>query len=244
MALLSASAHTGGSPPSTVSTTTSATLSQLSIIRPRLVMPAARKLKKGARSGVHIRIANWLFSFSWHLTAVVCGITVSSWRTALTTLCTASVRWMSASGYSRMSSGAASVLQKACPSCAPSRLNSRAASIPGNRFSTPRSGCRQAWPTQKKDWNHSDRARLSSVTRLTRATAICTTISVWSIRIGRRPCVASAFRNQAALFQIGSTPRRTRSSIFRGSRTTWCTYGPAYWLYILAAPTQTSGNSV
>ncbi len=114
----------------------------------------------------------------------------------------------------------------------------------GNRFRTPRSGSRQARPAQKKDWNHSDSARLSSVTSETSEAAICTTIPAWSIRIGSRPCVASAFRNQAALFQSGRSPRRSRSRICRGKRTTWWTYGPAYRLYILAVPVQTSGNSV
>ncbi len=91
-------AHWGGLPPSTDSTTRKATFTQLSTARPRLENPAARKLKKGARSGVHIRTAYWLLCFSWHRTAVVCGITATSCRTAFARLCTASVRCRSARG--------------------------------------------------------------------------------------------------------------------------------------------------
>jgi hypothetical protein len=237
--------HRGGDPPRTDSTIRNATLTQLSIASPRLDMPAARKLKKGARSGVHMSTANWSpAACSWHRTAVACGITATSCSAAFTTLCTASVRCTSSSGYSRMSSGAASVPQKACPSCAPSRLNSRTASMLGNRFRTPRSGCRQAVPRHRKLVNQSTRASLRPCTSETSAPAIRTTISAWSSSTGSRPCTASVLRNQTALFHTGSTPRSTRSSICSGSSTTWFAYGPTNWLYMRAPPIHVSGNSV
>ncbi len=240
---LSAVAHWGGSPPSTVCTIRNATLTQLSTARPTLVSPAARKLKKGARSGVHIRIAYWLSSFSRHRTAVACGITDTSCSTALTRLCTPSARLMSASGYIRMSSGAASVLQRACPRCVPYRLSSRASSIVGNRSSTPRSGCRHSTPWQRKVANHVNSAPVRCVTSETSATAIFTTVSTSSISTGSSPCVTSALRNHVALFHRGSRPRRSRSAIWSGRSTTWFTYGPANRLYIFAAPVHVSGNS-
>ena len=98
MIALSPASHRGGSPPSTVSTMSSATLAQLSMARPRLLMAAARKLKKGARSGVHMSTPNWLASFSAHRTTVFRGITTSSCTAALTRLCTPSAKLRSSSG--------------------------------------------------------------------------------------------------------------------------------------------------
>ena len=226
IALSPAESHRGGSMASTDCTISSATLSQLSTARPRLVSPAARKLKNGAKSGVHIRTAYWLASFSWHRTAVACGITVTSCSTALTRLCTPSAKLMSSSGYTRMSSGAASELQKARASCATSSPAVRTSSMTGNRLSTPLSGCRQAVPWQKKVMNQAYRFSLRSITRFTSTTASCTTTLTSSIRMGSRPCVASAFRNQVALFQMGRIPRTSRSSICSGRSTVWLTYGP------------------
>jgi hypothetical protein len=171
IAWLSADSHWGGSAFSTVCTISSATLAQLSMASPRLVKPATRKLKNGARSGVHIRMEYWLSSFSWQRTAVACGITVTSCSTALARLCTASAKLRSSSGYTRMSSGAARVLQKTLATCVPSRPAFRTSTMTENRFITPRSGCRQAVPWQRKLVNQSNSATLRFITRDTRVDA-------------------------------------------------------------------------
>jgi hypothetical protein len=148
---LSLVAHCGGSPPSTVSTMSSATLTQLSMARPRLLRLAAKKLKNGARSGVHMRMPYWLSSFSMHLVTVAFGITMSSWMKALTRSCTASAKLRSSKGYTTRSSGAARVEQKALSRRRPCAANSLTSAMLVSRSRIPLSGCKQETPLHRND---------------------------------------------------------------------------------------------
>ena len=204
----------------------SATLAQLSMARPTLLVAAARKLKKGARSGVHMSTPNWLASFSTHRTTVARGITTSSWSRALTRLCTPSARFRSSRGYTSRSSGAASVEQKARTTCTPYTAISRTSAMLVSRSSTPCSGCRQVRPWHEKDSKKRTSSSARCCTRPTMAVTSCTRVSAWSIRMGSRPCTPSVFRNHTVLFQSGRIARRSRSTMRSGTSTVCCTYGP------------------
>lgn len=91
--------HAGASPVRSCCTTTSAMLTQLSMASPRLLMVAARKWKKGEKSGVHMRSLNWAASLANpHRIVVFHGMTATSCISAFTRLCTASERFRSRSG--------------------------------------------------------------------------------------------------------------------------------------------------
>lgn len=138
----------GELPVSASCTIRNAMFAQLSIAIPTLLTPATRKLKNGARSGVHSSRSYSLPPLSAHLSTVAQGITISSWSAELTRLCTPSARFRSSSGYSTRSTGAAISPQKALNSWIPSAKNSRVSPRLESTSNTPFSGYRHAAPSQ------------------------------------------------------------------------------------------------
>ena len=145
---LAAGSHTGELPVSASCTIRNAMFAQLSSASPTLLTPATRKLKKGAKSGVHISRSYSSPPRSAHRSVAAQGITITSWMAEFTRLCAPSARFRSSSGYSTRSTGAASRPQKARNSWIPSAKNSRASPRLDSTSSTPFSGCRHAAPSQ------------------------------------------------------------------------------------------------
>ena len=216
----------GRSPVRNSCTMTSAMFAQLSNASPMLLMPAARKWKNGAMSGVHMSRSNLSPALRAHRTVVARGITTTSCVTAFTTLCTASARFRSRNGYRMRSTGAASVPQKFWPSWVPSATNSLTFPMLDSRSITPFSGWRHCTPSQKKDSTNQNRAMLRFLTRSTSAVAIFRTVAISLMTSGSSPCSPTALINQIIVSQRGISPRSRTSTTFRGITTVYCIHGP------------------
>lgn len=119
--------------------------------------------------------------------------------------------------------GAVRVPHTAPSRSTPSATNCRSEPRLDSRSSTPVSGRRQATPAQPKPSTNAKSAALRCVTSSASAPAIRATVEASSMRIGSRPCTASALANHSALFQSGSSARSSRSATCSGTITSWCT---------------------